>query len=270
MLRTKKWLMILGVISLTECLSVVAEPLGKSGAKPVEFIACPVYRDTRNGRKSGCWLSDDPVSGVRYDVTKSPTNPDYNYKILVEGLVAADDNQDNACGGVVLEPVRVSVLLDQTCPAFIIEDEGFPGRKFKRHYRSMMPKGHAFPPFEGPVEDRTFAVLYDFNKSFLIYEFGDYLLDRARRWIFQTNPKRIIVTGYADVAPRKVTGISIAEDPEMAQERAESIVLSLVRLGVDPELIEMRTSLTPEPVDAEEVFGLLPTSLRRVDIRTEY
>ena len=28
------------------------------------FIACPVYRDTDAGRKSGCWLADDPTRAL--------------------------------------------------------------------------------------------------------------------------------------------------------------------------------------------------------------
>ncbi|MCR5872481.1 hypothetical protein LRS12_18315 [Sphingomonas sp. J344] len=63
----------------------------------VRFIACPVYRDTDNGRKSGCWLASDPATGIRYDVTAAPTKPDWNHAILVEGFVAT--NGGDPCGG---------------------------------------------------------------------------------------------------------------------------------------------------------------------------
>ena len=46
-------------------------------AQEINFIACPVYRDTNNGRKSGCWLTSDPASGTRYDVTAAPTKADW-------------------------------------------------------------------------------------------------------------------------------------------------------------------------------------------------
>ena len=80
----------------------------QDASEAVRFVTCPVYRDTDNGRKSGCWLASDPASGIRYDVTAAPTKPDWNHAILVEGFVAKAAG--DPCGGVVLEPARVSVL----------------------------------------------------------------------------------------------------------------------------------------------------------------
>ena len=59
-----------------------------AAAELVRFVACPVYRDTDAGKKSGCWLADDPATGRRYDVSQSPTKPDWNFEVLVEGRVA--------------------------------------------------------------------------------------------------------------------------------------------------------------------------------------
>ena len=48
-----------------------------AAAETVRFIACPIYRDTDAGRKSGCWLADERASGTRFDVSRgavaSPT-----------------------------------------------------------------------------------------------------------------------------------------------------------------------------------------------------
>ena len=85
---------------------VLAAPLSaqaQQAGELVRFIACPVYRDTDSGRKSGCWLADDRESGIRYDVSQSPYKPDWNREVLVEGRVSADP--PTPCGATVLEPV---------------------------------------------------------------------------------------------------------------------------------------------------------------------
>src|SRR5581483_9393417 len=85
---------------------LAAAPTVAAPAAELRFVTCPIYRDTDAGRKSGCWLADSPEDGRRYDVTPSPTKPDWNYAVLVEGRPSA--HQTDVCGGVVLDPVRVS------------------------------------------------------------------------------------------------------------------------------------------------------------------
>jgi hypothetical protein len=82
--------------------------LASDARQQLSLVACPVYRDTDAGRKSGCWLAADPATGTRYDVTSAPTKPDWNHAVLVEGRI--DEKAGDPCGGVVLDPVRVSVL----------------------------------------------------------------------------------------------------------------------------------------------------------------
>ena len=67
-------------------LAAMAAPLAaqaQDAGALVRFIACPVYRDADSGKKSGCWLVDDPASGVRYDASLSPYKPDWNFGVLV-------------------------------------------------------------------------------------------------------------------------------------------------------------------------------------------
>ena len=73
------------MIRLALLLSLAA---ASSDVAHVSFVACPIYRDTNDGRKSGCWLVDEPSTGVRYDVTAAPTKPDWNHAVLVEGILA--------------------------------------------------------------------------------------------------------------------------------------------------------------------------------------
>lgn len=229
----------------------------------VRFISCPIYRDADAGRKSGCWLATDPASGVRYDVTLSPTKPDWNYAVLVEGRVA--EEQDNACGGLVLAPARVSVLAD-ACPRHMLPAEDYPGRAFVLPGRNVRPLAEDVPPPPGPYEDRQFEVFFDFDRDFIIYQYGDYLLDQAIRWIRAAEPKAIIVTGYAATLPAEVSGQEITERPGIASARAERIAEALRLAGIDPDLIEVRAEINAEVADFADADGLPEASRRRVEI----
>ena len=112
-------------------------PPALSESDVVSFVSCPIYRDTDAGKKSGCWLSDDPETVRRYDISKATNKPDWNFAVLVEGKLS--DDQDNACGGAVLDPVRVSVLRDTTCTRFMLPEEDYPGRPF------VLPKTNTTP-----------------------------------------------------------------------------------------------------------------------------
>lgn len=243
--------------------------LGSAGvaeAQSVRFVACPVYRDTDAGRKSGCWLADEATSGIRYDVSRSPTQPDWNFEILVEGEPA--DEPDTACGGRVLNPVRVSVL-PGSCTRHMLPAEGHPGRRFVLPPRNVRPLSEARPPLEGPATTRTFHILFDFNRAFLVYQLSDYLFDQAISYIRAANPSRIVVTGHAATRPTRVSGRTLAEDPAIAEARASLIREALVRMGVPEDRIVVRTRTDAEPVAAEGADGLVEPSRRRADILVE-
>ena len=117
---------------LAATLLALAAPLAAQAAETgelVRYIACPVYRDADSGRKSGCWLADDPASGERWDVSLSPHKPDWNFAVLVEGRVA--DAIPDACGARVLDAVRTSRLYDQPCTRHMVPTEGYPGRRYR-------------------------------------------------------------------------------------------------------------------------------------------
>jgi hypothetical protein len=227
------------------------------------FIACPIYRDADAGRKSGCWLVDEPTSGQRYDVSPAPTKPDWNYEVLVEGEVAA--KQDNACGGVVLNPVRVSVL-PGPCTRHMLPAEGFPGRVFVLPKRNIQPLNVPRPPPPLPHTDRTFYQFYDFNKSFLVYQLDDYFLDQAIAYIRGVTLRKVVVTGFAATGPATVSGRELAEDPAIARARAENTAESLRRLGVKEEQLEVRWRGKSTPVSVEDADELSEASRRRVEI----
>lgn len=229
----------------------------------VRFIACPVYRDTDNGRKSGCWLASDPATGVRYDVTAAPTKPDWNRAILVEGLVAK--GAGDPCGGTVMEPARVSVL-DAPCTRHLIKAEGFKGRRFALPARNVRPLYETRGKPEKPFAEGRFTIPFDYRSSFIIYQLSDYYLDAAINYALDVQPARIEIAGTAQTRPDMVSGQAIVEEAALARTRAELVRRALVMRGIAPERVTIVDSLKG-PFVPEAFDGLSWPEARRVDVR---
>ncbi len=253
---------LLGLFALIAPLSAQAAETGAL----VRFVSCPVYRDTDNGRKSGCWLADDREGGPRYDVSLSPYKPDWNRAILVEGRIAAGGR--DACGGAMLDPVRTSVL-EEPCTRHMLPAEGYAGHRFVLPPRNIAPTSIARKVPEGPYGPRTFAIFFEFDRSFLVYQYGDYLLEQAATWLAAAKPKRIVVSGYAATRPETVSGRTLAERIDVAEERAETVAESLRRL-LPGATIETRAVLDAAVADLPDADGIPAQSQRRVEIAAEF
>jgi outer membrane protein OmpA-like peptidoglycan-associated protein len=244
---------------LLALLTAAAPPAGET----VRFITCPIYRDTDAGRKSGCWLADDPVTGRRFDTSRAPAKPDWNHEVLVEGRLSTTAAAN--CGGEVLDPVRTSILPGH-CTRHMLPPEGFAGNRFALPPRNVRPISEARPTPPRPWTDRTFSLVFEFDKSFLDYQLDDYLLDQAITYIRAVNPRKVIVTGWAATQPAIVSGRRIAETPAIARSRAELVGVALSRLGVPRDKVELRWRSAAQPSNAEGADGLVEPSRRRVDI----
>lgn len=235
-------------------------------AGSLRFVACPVYRDTDAGLKSGCWLATDPQTGQQWDVSQSPYKPDWNFAVLVEGREA--DTAEQPCGAPVLDPVRTSRLTTD-CVRHMLPSEGHPGRRFVLPARNIRPLSNppAHPP--GPYSERTFTLFFELDRSFVVYQYSDYLIDQAAHWIRATNPRRLLVTGYAASGPETVSDHVIAERPEVAQERAGTVALSLSRLFPDIEIVT-RAVTGSRMTDHPDADGIPGQSQRRVEITAQF
>ncbi|NML04359.1 hypothetical protein [Sphingomonas sp. G-3-2-10] len=229
----------------------------------VRFVACPVYRDTDAGKKSGCWLAEDPASGVRYDITSSPTKADWNHAVLVEGFVA--QGQSDPCGGVVLDPVRVSVL-EQGCTRHMLPAEGFPGRKFALPKRNVRPLYEERTKPAQPFAARTFVIPFDHGSSFVTYQLSDYYLDAAINYALDVQPATVTITGHAATRRERVSGFDLSEPRALAKARADAMARAFQLRGVTVA----RVATGRESSSADEAFdGLIAPSLRRVEISIE-
>ena len=244
-------------------LLLAAAPAAAQAAE-VRFVACPIYRDTDAGRKSGCWLADDREDGRRYDITPSPTKPDWNYAVLVEGRPAAD--QADACGGVVLDPARVSIL-PEACVRTQLPAEGYPGRRFVLPERNVRPLYEPRKPFPQPYAPQTFSIPFEFGRSFVVYQLSDYLMDQAVAYALAVHARRVEITGWAATHPARVSGHTLSEPASLAKARAEVAAQWMRSLGVPAARLSLRWRTGAQPIDMPGSDGLSEPSRRRVDIR---
>lgn len=229
----------------------------------VRFTACPIYRDTDAGRKSGCWLADDPATGVRYDVTAAPTKPDWNHAILVEGFAAP--HAGDPCGGAVIEPARVSVL-EAPCTRHLLKAEGYQGRRFALPERNVRPLYEARKKPEQPFAEGRFTIPFDYRGSFIVYQLSDYYLDATINYALDVQPARIEIAGVAQTRPETVSGQRLVEDPDLARTRAELVKQALIMRGIAPDRIRIVKRL-PGPFVPAAFDGLTWPEARRVDVR---
>jgi outer membrane protein OmpA-like peptidoglycan-associated protein len=222
------------------------------------FVACPIYRDTDMGRKSGCWLADDGTSGQRYDVTWAPIKPQVDRAILVEGVVTSDAD---TCGGIVLNPVRVSVM-EGLCPGWVLPAEQYPGRPSPPPVEALAPLSvpRELPP--PPYEPRTFTIYFELGRDFLIYQHAEVVLEKIALYVTASKPKKIEIHGYAATDPVRFPRRTLVQERlEIAEARARMVREAMLRLGVAPELLTLAWSGSPAPTDLEG--GRLPESSKR-------
>jgi outer membrane protein OmpA-like peptidoglycan-associated protein len=255
---------VLGAAMANTVIAADIPPSAPLAQSPVSFIACPVYRDTNNGRKSGCWLATDMASGVRYDIGGGRTKPQIGRDVLVEGNLG---DGANACGGRILLPVHVSVL-QTTCSAVILPAEGFPGRVFQVPKNGYLPPADVARPLpQGPYNSRDWHIEFNFQSDFLAYQYSEVILDDAARYIRASRARHVEVTGYADTSPYAISGRQLIEPRTLGEQRAKMVAEALLRLRVDPGILHVNWHVDPAAIDADD--GMAEPSKRRVTIHVD-
>jgi hypothetical protein len=244
----------------------VAWPLAAQ-EPPVErrnFVSCPIVRDTAS---VPCWLAE--YDGELYfltlqtDVSAPVTPPWLGHRVLVEGTVARD--RPRICGGIVLEPVVLSVLpeLDASCNTAVLPAED----RYNLTFDPPRPPGPsagrlAFaggPPPAAPAEPpREFTLRYDFDGLVVFRHAGELttILDAAHA----RKSRRVAITGYRG-AVLLSNGATLTEQTSLARRRAEQIATLLRGAGLTD--VDYRVEWHDEPGKAD---GLDDASLRRVTV----
>lgn len=227
----------------------------------VRFVACPVYRDTDAGRKSGCWIGTDGATGRRYDVSDAPFKPSVGRMMLVEGETAATAD---ICGGTPLAPVRVAVL-DQPCPEVIIPAEGYPSKPSVVPVDTMMaplsvPRVLPSPPYSR----QTYQVEFTFGDDRLMYQHVENIIEKAALYA-RASKGRVELVATADSDGFTASGRRMREDPALAKARAAMVKEALLRLGVAAGRVSVKTDPHPAALPGWPA-ALALSSRRRVTI----
>ncbi len=246
-------------VPTTALAAALATVLVSTSASAVSFVACPVYRDTDAGRKSGCWIATDGATGIRYDVTDSPNKPLVGRMILVEGEPAGSAD---ICGGVPLNPVRVAVL-SETCAEVMIPAEGFPSKPSVLPAETMQPLGVPRKMPAPPYSPQTWQVGFTFNDDRLMYQSAEVVIEKAMLYATASKARKVRITGYADVRGFTVSGRKLAEPAPLARDRALMVREALVRLGVPPATISTEWRHDPQAISGG---AMAAASKRRVTI----
>jgi hypothetical protein len=204
----------------------------------ISFVSCPVVRDTRT---VPCWLSE--YQGETYyltiqsDVSAAVQPPMLGHRVLVEGVVA---DAEPICGGVVLEPVRLSVMpeLDANCNTILPADERYtvdfnprpPGPSAGRLAFAPDPDAPRPEPPPKPEGRQVVDVYFDFDKGVSFRHPGELtsIINLAR----QLPAARIEIVGMRG-AHRLSDGTLLRESDGVGQRRAEEIAGLLEGAGLD-------------------------------------
>jgi hypothetical protein len=230
------------------------------------FVACPIIRDTAS---VPCWLAE--YDGELYfltlqtDVSAPVTPPWLGHRVLVEGTVAAD--RPRICGGIVLEPVVLSVLpeLDAACNTLLPAEE-----RYNLTFEPPRPPGPsagrlafagASPPPAPAQPPREFALRYDFDGLIVFRHAGELtaIFDAARA----RRARIIAITGYRGSVLLS-NGTTLVEQPAMARRRAEQVAALLRGAGLTD--VEYRVHWQDGALAAD---GDDDAALRRVAVELE-
>ena len=255
-------LVVASLLVLTPTVSAAAE---EPPAERRNFVACPIVRDTAS---VPCWLAE--YEGELYfltlqtDVSAPVTPPWLGHRVLVEGIVAPD--RPRICGGVVLEPVVLSVLpeLDASCNTILPAEDRYnltfePPRPPGPSAGRLAFAGAAPATPEEPA--RIFTLRYDFDGLIVFRHAGELtaIFDTAKAH----GARRIAITGHRGSVLLS-NGTTLVEQPAIARRRAEQVAELLRGAGLTD--VEYRVHWNDE---ASARDGEDDAALRRVTVELD-
>jgi outer membrane protein OmpA-like peptidoglycan-associated protein len=233
-------------------------------ADHVNFVACPIVRDTKT---VPCWLAENQGKlyflGIQFDATAEFYPPYLGHKALVEGVLA---HTPDVCGGVVLKPLKVSVIpdLDPTCNTMLPEDDRYqipdPPRGPGPRYHAQVYAPPPPPPAPtAPFRAEDFTVLYDFDSELGARSLG--AMVAAMTYAKAIHAAQVTITAYR-ASSLLSDGSQLAEAPWIAERRARRLADTLKQIGVPAETIRATWRDAVEPGTGVDDY-----KLRRAVIR---
>jgi hypothetical protein len=213
------------------------------------FVSCPIVRDTKT---VPCWLAEFEGEtyylGIQQDQAAAFQPPQLEHQVLVEGSVKAGPR---ICGGVVLDPVRISVLpeLDQACRTILPAIDEYTVPFAVRGPGPNVPSTRAAgrPPIPAPPQPpfavREFTLYYDFNAERAGRSAR--IITDAMTYAKAAHARSVEITGYR-AAVRLSNGTDLVEYPWIAEHRAQIMAQTLREIGVPQAAISANWKDEPE------------------------
>lgn len=220
------------------------------------FVACPIVRDTAS---VPCWLAEH--EGELYYLTlqadvSAPVNPPWlGHRVLVEGKRS---DKPRICGGIVLEPVRLSVIAepDASCNKVLPAEDRYnltfepprpPGPSAGRLAFDTLPM--PTKPAAVKREPHHISLQYDFDG--LVNFKHPFQLAPALELARAMPAKQVQITGHR-AAVLLSDGTVLQEAEGVARRRAEQVAELLRGAGLTAPRYEVRWDeaiATPDGTD---------------------
>jgi outer membrane protein OmpA-like peptidoglycan-associated protein len=239
-------------------------PVDKEHAR--SFVTCPIFRNTERQ----CWLARS--GGVTYYIDPGTGyRPQLGFKVLVEGQAT---NEPKICGGVVLNPIHVSVLPERApqCET-ILPAAGFASPPIRNNFGYVK---HAddppLPKYEPgtvlglpapPYHHLHYTVYFMFDRAFLPEGTTEVIVEAAAAYIRASKATQVTVTGYAG-SSRLDDGHVMVETGHIAEQRAKLVADALAKLGTGGSPVDVRFIANAAPAD-----GVTDADHRKVVIEIE-
>ena len=264
----RRSLQCVGVSVFAFCAIAVMAPVKSHAQQPLNFVSCPIVRDTST---VPCWLTEYDgelyYMGIQTDVSAEFHPPYLGHRVLVEATVAAD--HERICGGIVLEPIKISVMpeLDASCNTILPAEDRYtidfnprpPGPSGGRLAFAPPPDAPAPPEAEPAQGPQSFELYFDIDRS-VAFRHPQQIVE-IFEYAKQVSAQTITVTGRRG-ATLLSDGTRIEESSWIAERRATEIAELLTGLGTTAK-VSIRYD--EKPVTADGVDDWKSRSVR-VDV----
>ncbi len=231
-----------------------ATGFAQAAGERLNFVACPIVRDTAT---VPCWLTEHGgelyYMGIQTDVSAEFNPPYLGHEVLVEAVVG---DGRRICGGVVLDPIRISVMpeLAPRCDTRLPAEDRYtidfnprpPGPSGGRlAFAGPPPEEEAIEP---PYEAREFVLTYDFDRT-VAFRHPPQIMAVAE-YAQAVAASRVAVFGSRGATQLDI-GRLLAESAGIGRRRAEQVAHLLEGVGVTAA-IEVEWASEPAAADGVE------------------
>lgn len=217
-------------------------PVTAGAQTRLNFVSCPIVRDTPS---VPCWLTEHDgelyYMGIQTDVSAEFHPPYLGHRVLVEATVA--DAAKRICGGIVLDPIRISVMpeLDPSCNTVLPAEDEYT---IDFNPRPPGPSGGrlAFQPAPGDAESeppqsesgpKTFHLYFDIDRGIAFR----HPRELVEIYEYAQNMGAGLVTVRGNRGATLLSdGSLVIESEGIAQRRADQVAELLKGLGIAAEV----------------------------------